>query len=136
MKHLIMTLAATVVALPAVAQQYTTAAEVRPILDATKSQWVSVREYDGKDLLYFTNLLAWRCGVEAISYTINGGPVTKFDGEPCYEQEAVPNAIKSNDKLPFISQPLGSINSVEVQLMYDDGSTDSASYERGSILIP
>ncbi|MEJ1991605.1 MAG: hypothetical protein P8X50_07770 [Maritimibacter sp.] len=136
MKHLIMTLTALVVALPAAAQQYTTAAEVRPILDATRGKWVAVREYDGKDLLYFTNLLAWRCGVDTISYMINGGGLTRLDSEPCHEDEAVPNALKSNDIMPFISQPLGSIDTVEIRLLYDDGSTDSASYQRKNIMTP
>ncbi len=134
MKRFMMTLAALIVALPAAAQQYTTAAEVRPILDATKSKWVSVREYDGKDLLYFTHLMAWRCGIDKIFFAVNGGAETRWKGEACYDGEVQPNAIKATDVLPFVTFPLGSVNSVTIRLEYDDGSSDSASYERGKIL--
>lgn len=141
MKTLRMTLAALVLAAPALtgsalAQQFTTAAEVKPILDATKANWISVREYDGQDLLYFTHLMAWRCGIDAIYYDVNGSGEKRWQGEECYEGEAQPNAIKAEDQLPFISFPLGSVGAVTIRLNYDDGSTDSASYQRGDILIP
>lgn len=136
MKTWKLTLAALALATPALAQQFTTAAEVKPILDATKANWVSVREYDGKDLLYFTHLMAWRCGIDEIHYSVNGGDDTLWKGEPCYEGEAQPNAIKATDVLPFVSFPLGSVNAVTVRLVYDDGSTDSATYQRAAILTP
>lgn len=122
-------LAATL-GLPASAQQFTTAAEVRPMLEATKARWIAVREFDGKDLLYFTNLLAWRCGLDAIFYSVNGGAETRWT-EACYENETDPNALK---EMPYVSFPLGSVESVTVRLQYDDGGTDSASYQRGQIL--
>lgn len=121
---------------PVLAGQFTTAAEVRPMLDATKSGWISVREYDGKDLLYFTNLLAWRCGLDDIRYSVNGGAETEWDGEPCYDGEAVPNAQKATDKLPYISLPPGSVKTVTVKITYDDGKTDEASYQRADIMTP
>ncbi len=118
------------------AQQFTTAAEVRPILDATRSNWIAVREYDGRDLLYFTHLLAWRCGLEGIYYRVNDGPEQRWNAEPCHEGEAQPNAMTSADHLPFIGFPLGSIQTVEVRLVYDDGGESTARFERDQVMIP
>lgn len=131
-----LTLAALALATPALGQQFTTAAEVKPILDATKAKWVSVREYDGKDLLYFTHLMAWRCGIDKIFYAVNGEADKQWKGEACYDGEAQPNAMKATDVLPFVTFPRGAIKSVTVRLVYDDGETDSATYNRGAILTP
>jgi len=131
-----LTLAAIAFALPVQAQQFTTAAEIKPILSATKANWVAVREYDGQDLLYFTHLLAWRCGLEEIHYTVNGGEEKLWQGEPCYETEAQPNAIKATDSLPFITFPLSSVETVSLRLLYDDGTQDTASFERAAIKMP
>lgn len=136
MKAFKLSLAALAFAMPAMAEQFTTAAEVKPILDATKSKWVAVREYDGKDLLYFTHLMAWRCGIDTIHYAVNDGAEVTWQGEPCYDGEAQPNAIKAEGTLPFVSFPLGSVTSVTVRLEYDDGSVDTARYDRASILTP
>jgi hypothetical protein len=120
------------------AQTFTTAAEIKPILTASKSGWIAVREYDGNDLLYFTNALAWRCGLTAIRYGINGAPAeTDFAMEPCYEGEAVPNAIKGDGGLQiYVTLPLKSVETVTVTVVFDDGTTDSADYARTAILTP
>ncbi|MFT6451301.1 MAG: hypothetical protein ACJA06_000783 [Halocynthiibacter sp.] len=129
------TLSSLSIAAPAHAENFTTAAEVRPILAATKAQWIAVRQYDGADLLYFTNLLAWRCGLERIEYAINGAPAELLNAEPCHEGEAVPNALKVEDQLPYIRLPLASLQSVEVIITYDDGASETASFQRKDIEI-
>ncbi len=125
-------------ALPAVAQSFTSAAEVKPILSATKPQWIAVREWDGQDLIYFTNLLAWRCGVESVAYGVNGAaPEVPLVIEPCYKTEAQPNALKMDQGvLPFVTQALSSVQTVTVLVTYDDGSTDTADYARAAVLMP
>lgn len=122
-------------AIPASAQNMTTAAEVRPILNATQGNWVAVREYNGQDLLYFTHLLAWRCGLEAIHFSINGGEERPFKAEPCYEDEATPNALKVTDLLPYQQFELQSVDTVEVRIVYDDGAETVAGYKRAQIQI-
>lgn len=125
------------VSLPALAQDFTTAAEVKPILQATKPQWIAIREFDGRDLIYFTNLLAWRCGVDQIAWGINGGaPETVMPMEPCHESEAAPNALKMETVLPYAEAPLGSITSVSLAVTFDDGSVETAEYERKAVLMP
>ncbi|MEP2784147.1 MAG: hypothetical protein ABJO67_19800 [Pseudoruegeria sp.] len=119
-----------------IAQSFTTAAEVRPILEATQGGWVAVREYDGQDLLYITHLLAWRCGLQSISVAINGGPQEAWEIEPCYEAEPTPNAIKSETLLPYKRYDLSSIQTISVQLTYDDGVLAEAQFERANVMTP
>jgi hypothetical protein len=113
----------------------TTAGEVRPILTVTKGSWIAVREWDGQDLLYFTNLLAWRCGLHRIEYSVNDGPAEVLEAEPCYTEEGAPNALKVQDIQPYLTLPLGSVQTVRVTVLYDDLSTDSADYARPQIQI-
>ena len=129
-------IAALLLAPLAQAQNYTTAAEVKPILTATKPSWIAVREYDGRDLLYFTNLLSWRCGVTSVSYTVNGGPDTPLEMEPCYEDTAQPNALVSETILFYVILPLASIETVSVTVTFDDGSVEVGDYERKAVLMP
>lgn len=127
--------AMTLATLPALAQ--TTTAEVKPILTMIKGMWVAVREYDGNDLLYFTMLESYRCGLDEVKYGINSDvPDQVWEQEACYVDEAAPNAMKMEDGLPFITLELGSIETVIVEITYDDGTTDTETYERNAIMTP
>ncbi|WP_456390702.1 hypothetical protein [Profundibacter sp.] len=116
--------------------KFTTATEVKPILTATKAAWLALREYEGNDLLYFTHLVAWRCGLHEIHYAVNGAAQQVFEVEECYLETAQPNAMKMETHLPYITYDLGSVDSVSVTLVFDDGSKDSAEYGRKDILMP
>ena len=118
--------------------RFTTAVEVRPILDATRASWVAVREYEGRDLLYFTQILSWRCGLREVRYGLNGAPPdTPVPLEPCHEDTASPNALVDVEGFPpHVEAPLGSIQSVDVTIVYDDGSEDGAVFARTSVLMP
>lgn len=116
--------------------KFTTATEVKPILTATKTSWVALREYDGKDLLYFTHLAAWRCGLYEIRYAVNGAAQQVFEIEPCHTDTAQPNALKMEAHLPYVTFDLGSVNNVTVAITYDDVSTDSVAFSRSDILMP
>lgn len=121
--------------LPLAAQSFTTAAEVAPILEMTRANWVAVREFDGQDLIYFTHLLSWRCGIAAITFSVNGGPEAVFPAEPCYRDEAQPNALKMTEVLPYAVAPLGWIQTVKVRLDMGDGTAMTATYDRAGVLI-
>jgi hypothetical protein len=118
------------------AQNFTTAAEVKPILTATKPNWIAVREYDGRDLLYFTNLLSWRCGVASVSFALNGGAATVLEMEPCHDDTAQPNALLMETIQPYISLELGSVETVSVTVTFDDDTTEVGTYDRKAVLMP
>ena len=131
-------LIAALVLLPsaALAQSFTTAAEVRPILMATRAHWIAVRDYDGQDLLYFTNLLAWRCGISHLFYAVNGGDPVELAMQPCHEDTAQPNALLLDSALPCVTLAQGSVQTVTVGVVFDDDSVEAASFDRNSVLIP
>lgn len=124
-------------AIPASAQQMTTAAEIKPILEATRGNWLALREYEGQDLLYFTHLAAWRCGLTAIRVTVPGVATdVPLSLEPCHEDTAQPNAIVDEGFAPYVTMPLGAAQQVSVTITYDDGTEATQSYDRKAILMP
>ncbi|MEO5615906.1 MAG: hypothetical protein ABIR04_13420 [Cypionkella sp.] len=121
----------------ALAENFTTAAEIKPILDATRANWIAVREFDGRDLLYFTQLLSWRCGLSEIRYGLNGAaPDTVWAMEPCYDTEPQPNALKMEGAEIFLTAPLGSIQTISISVIYDDGTAASADFNRAAVMTP
>lgn len=118
--------------------KFTTAVEVKPILGMTKGNWVAVRDYNGQDLVYFTHLLSWRCGLWDIRYGVNGAPAEEvFPMEPCYPDSATPNAMTDVETfLPYVTMPPGSVESIYVEVTFDDGTTDFARFDRAEVEIP
>ena len=116
--------------------KFTTATEVKPILTATKGSWVAVREYDGKDLLYVTHIWGWRCGLKAMAISVNGEAMQNWPLPPCHMKYTTPNAMLEDDGLPYLSLRLGAVETIDIQIVYDDLSMDAASFERSNVLIP
>lgn len=115
---------------------FTTATEVRPILQATKGNWVAVREFNGQDLLYVTHLWAWRCGLAALAISVNDEPMQNWPLPPCHADSATPNAILDSDGLPYLTLRLGSVEKIEVQIVYDDLAMERASWARAEVKMP
>jgi len=90
------------------------------ILEFTRSNWVSFRDYNGRQLIYFTHLTAYRCGIAKVRYSLNSDQLDKtYALPPC--DEARPNAIPE-DHEPYLSLPLGSAHEIYLQLTFNDGS--------------
>ncbi len=116
--------------------RFTTAVEVRPILQATRANWVAVRDFNGQDLLYVTHLWSWRCGLAQIRIAVNDGPPEPWPLPDCHLDTNAPNAIRDGDGLPYRGFARGSVASVTVEITYDDLSVESARFDRAQILMP
>ena len=49
---------------------------------------------------------------------------------------ATPNAILDEDGLPYLRLRRGVVQSVTIQIVYDDLSMDVATFQRSEVLIP
>ena len=116
--------------------KFTTAAEVKPILSATRGNWVAVRDFNGQDLLYVTHLLTWRCGLVQLKIGLNGAEPQVWPLPECHMDQPMPGMMLETDGLPYRSFEQGSIQRVEVQITYDDLSTDMAVFDRAQVLMP
>ncbi|MGK7652185.1 hypothetical protein ACSQ76_07155 [Roseovarius sp. B08] len=115
--------------------KFTTAAEIKPIIEATRGNWVAVREYDGQDLLYLTHLLSWRCGMHQVRVGVNGGAMEVWQMPPCQTDTAAPNAFP-DDAVIYKSFGPGEIESIAVEILYDDLATAEGTFGRTEVLIP
>lgn len=91
----------------------------KQILGITKDSWIGFRDYNGRQLVYFTHLEAWKCGISAVRYSINDQSLDQtWTLQPCDPEN--PNAVTTEK--PYISLPLNAAQSVSVQLTFSDGS--------------
>lgn len=116
--------------------RFLTALEVRPILNATRGNWISVREFGGQDLLYVSHLWAWRCGLHEIRVGVNGAAPEVWDMPECRPDQPAPAAVLDGDGLPYRSFPRRSVQLIEVHLLYDDMTTAQLRFNRAGIVIP
>jgi hypothetical protein len=117
--------------------QFTTATEVRPIIDMTQANWLALRDWEGEDWLYFTHLLSWRCGMWEIRYGLNGAPATEvLPMQPCLVGSASPNAITDDSYPIYLRFPAGSVDQVSVVITYNDGTETGAAFQRAEIMMP
>ena len=113
--------------------QFTTAEEVRPILERTRGEWVSLRDFNGQDLLYFTQLDSWRCGLSEVRVSVNGGPLESREMEPCHLDADTPNEMRG-DVLPYQTYGSGEVQNIAVMVVYDDGTSDVGVFDRSQIM--
>jgi len=89
------------------------------ILDLTKGSWVYFRDYNGRQLVYFTHLEAYRCGISRVSYSLDSDDLdSEWKLQPCDPKR--PNEITTDQ--PYVSLPLGTTQAVSIQLTFKDGS--------------
>ena len=115
--------------------RFTTATEVRPILDATRMSWIATRDWEGQQLLYVTHLWSWRCGLAQIEIGLNGAAPEVWPLPACHLDQAAPNAILDGDGLPYRAFPPGSLSRIEVWLTYDDLGTARAVFDGNGVLV-
>jgi len=116
--------------------KFLTATEVKPILTATRANWVAVREWEGQDLVYVTHLWSWRCGLLEMQVSVNGNPAQVWPMPACHLDSAQPAAILDTDGLPYAAFELQSVETLDVTITYDDLSQDAMSYTRAAVLMP
>lgn len=116
--------------------RFLTATEVRPILNATKPNWISVRAFGGKDLLYVTHIWSWRCGLLELRVGVNGAQPEIWPLPACHTDQPAPAAILESDGLPYREFPLKSVQLIEVMLTFDDLSVSRVRFNRAGIVIP
>jgi len=126
-----------VAALPAASHaQMTDASTIRPILEATKANWIGVRRWDGQDLVYFTQLETWKCGLTSIRYGINTDTATKrYAFKACKEGEAAPSPV-ATDRLPYVAFGLDTVETIVITITYDDGQDVTEIFDRSDVEIP
>ncbi len=115
-------LVSIVAALPGKARaQSTLAGNEKKILTMPQMQsnWVSFRDFNGRQLIYFTLLEAYKCGIRKVAYSINSEALDQeWLLQPCNperQQEVTTNK-------PYLSLPPGTARFIAVQLTFNDNS--------------
>lgn len=96
--------------------------EHKRMLEMTWTSWIVIQPNPGnpdQQLIYFTGMTSWRCGIAKAMYGFNGEGLDKeLKFPPCDEKD--PMAIP-NDFMPYMESPPG-LKTMQVQVTYKDGT--------------
>ncbi len=97
----------------------------KQILPMISDSWVAFRDYDGKQWIYFTTLVAYHCGLSEIRYSINSDALDRQFPLPACDRQR-PNAIDPARDPPYLTVRRGSALQVMVQVVFSDGEVSAA----------
>jgi hypothetical protein len=96
--------------------------EHKRMLEMTWTSWIVIQGNPGnpsQQLIYYTGVVSWRCGVGKLMYSFNGDALDQeLKLPPCDEKD--PMAIPS-DFVPYMKSPPG-LQTMSVQITYKDGT--------------
>ena len=102
--------------------------QVKNILNITRDSWIAFRDFNGRQLIYFTQIITWKCGVKEIRYSLNSDDLAeRFPVPEC--NPLLPNSIGENDKI-YLQMKLNSVETAAVQLLFDDATTSATQIYR------
>jgi len=93
--------------------------QMKKILNMTQNSWVSFRDFNGKQLIYFTHLEAYTCGIKEVHYSLNSNDLDKVWELQACESKGISGVKK---ELIYLTLPLGTAKSISVQLLFVDGT--------------
>ena len=89
------------------------------MLDQFWTSWIAFDASGNRGLVYFSQMLSFRCAIKEVHYSLNGAALDKkLDLPPCNEKD--PYAIPDN-YLPYFKVG-NDVKSMSVQITYADGS--------------
>ncbi|MEA1952907.1 MAG: hypothetical protein U9O24_00755 [Campylobacterota bacterium] len=92
--------------------------QMKQILNITQNSWVSFRDFNGKQLIYFTHLESYTCGIKEVHYSINSDDLNKtWELQPCDSK----NPMAITKELIYLTMPLDTAKSIAVQITFIDG---------------
>ena len=93
--------------------------QMKKILNMTQNSWVSFRDFNGKQLIYFTHLEAYTCGIKEVHYSLNSDDLDKvWELQPCASKGI--SGVKKD--MIYLKLPLGTAKSIALQLIFTDGT--------------
>lgn len=101
--------------------------QMKKLLKMTQKSWVSFRDFNGQQLIYFTHLEAYTCGINEVHYSINTDDLDKvWTLQPCVSD----GFSKIRTDLILLKLPLGTAKSIDVQLTFKDGTKSEVLHKK------
>ncbi len=96
----------------------------KAMLDANKTTgWVQFRNYDDKQLIYFTTLQTMHCRLSEIRYSVNSDLLDqRMPLGECNPQVPFNLPDDPTNKYIYISLPGGEAKTITIQVVWDDGA--------------
>ena len=93
--------------------------QIKQILNMTQNNWVSFRDFNGKQLIYFTHFESYSCGIKEVRYSINSDDLDKvWELQACDSK----NPMAVTKDIIYLTMPLGTVKSITVQVTFTDGT--------------